>query len=37
MWNKVLTKEVISPLFIILIAILTYFLIKQIVVKNLVS
>ena len=33
MWDKVLTKEVIGPLFIIAIAILSYLLVKQIVIK----
>ena len=33
MWDKVLTKEIISPIFIIIIAVLTYLFIKQIIIK----
>ena len=33
MWDKILTKEIISPILIIIIAVLVYFLIKQIIMK----
>lgn len=33
MWNKVLTKELILPIFTVIIAVLSYLLIKQIIVK----
>lgn len=33
MWDKLLTKELISPIFIIIIAILSYMLVKQIIIK----
>ena len=33
MWDKVLTREIVSPIFIVIIAVLFYFLVKQIIMK----